>query len=230
LCGTRTRFVKKKFKKISRFAFSQDSLHLTVYQPSDGQIQVIELRSGRITDRIFERNLPPGQVSSLSFHPTTPALVINVHPTYNPDALDRYDRIRLAGASSSVTRPVFGRRRALERAQENSEVQAGRCAVKKERDWTLDRENNLLVDGATGETVHRLDGLVEFRHITISPDGRYAAGIDPQRETLRVRDLDTGKTITHSDARFKANAKLVFSPDSAVLLVRGDPAVLVTAR
>jgi hypothetical protein len=53
------------------------------------------------------------------------------------------------------------------------------------------------------------------------------AGIDHRQKTLRIQDLDTGKVITHSDERLKVNDKLIFSPDSAVLLVRGDPAVLV---
>lgn len=230
-----------------------------------------------------------------------PKLVIKMLPAHNPDALDRYDRVD----SFHVTRPVFGRRRALDHAQrENGEAKARRYTVKKDwgttkildaatkeavystkefvkavhlsqdsqyaliitsKDsqvvklpegkvvhhieaaqhpndhqgyslphtiWILDRENNRLIDGVTGETAHRLDDLAapKFRHITISPDRRFVAGIDHRQETLRIRDLATGKVITHSDERLKVDDKLMFSPDSAVLLARSDPAVLVTAR
>jgi hypothetical protein len=84
----------------------------------------------------------------------------------------------------------------------------------------------------TGETAHRLDDFAapDFRQITISPDRRYVAGIGHLQKVLRIRDLDTGETITHSDERFKANSKLTFSPDSTMLLIRSDPVVLVAAR
>lgn len=299
---TNTFSVRKKFKKVTRFAFSQDSLHLAIYQPPDGRIQVVELESGKVTDSIFERSLPPGRVESLYFHPKEPSLIIKIRPTHNPDALDRYDRMREAGTSSPVIRPVFGRRRALDHVQEgNGEAKTERYTVKKDRGtteildtaakkavygtkefaqavhlsqdgqyaliiaskhsqvvklpegtmvhqieatrhpnnhqgyslphtvWILDRDNNLLIDGATGETAHRLDDLTapQFPRITLSPDRHYVAGIDRQQGILRIRDLDTGGVITHSNEQFKANNKLIFSPDSAVLLVKGDPAVLV---
>jgi hypothetical protein len=67
---------------VTRFAFSRDSLHLAVYQPADGQIQIVELKSDKVTDCI-SKSLPPGMIEFLYFHPTEPALVIKMHPIYN---------------------------------------------------------------------------------------------------------------------------------------------------
>jgi WD40 repeat protein len=286
--------VRKKLNKVTLFEFSQDSLHLAVYQPSNGRIQVIELESGRVTDELYERSLPPGKVESLYFSPKEPSLDIKIRPPLNLDALDRYDRIEESEVSSFVTRPVFGRRRAPEHAQEESgEVKASRYTVKRvwratkihdtstkktvysvkgyvtvhlSQDsqyaliiagkhsqviklpegelvhqieaaqhpnahlgyslphtvWILDRNSNLLIDGVTGETAHRLDDLAapRFPRITLSSDMRYVAGID-QQGTLRIQDLDTDRVITHTSERYKANSTLIFSPDSTVLLVKG---------
>jgi hypothetical protein len=86
--------------------------------------------------------------------------------------------------------------------------------------WVFDRDNNVLIDGVTGEIIHRLDDLASpaFRRLSISPDGRYAAGIDHLR-TLRVRDLSSGDVATHRDERFGTYNQLAFGPDGDVLLV-----------
>lgn len=86
--------------------------------------------------------------------------------------------------------------------------------------WLLDRQNGVLVDGVTGQIVHRLDDLASpgFHRVSLSPKMRYAAGLG-RRQPLRVRDWNTGEVFTHPTEYLGAHPSLVFSPDEGVLLV-----------
>lgn len=304
LWETRSLKLKREIAGETRLgAFSADGQHMAVYQPANGQIQVVEVETGRVVNHFAARSLLTGaepigasgiSVPVLRFHPTRPELFIQIRPTYKySEADDRYERMRQDATVYAVTRQAFGPQ-ILAHTQQvfagssfDGRYQVGTAwgttrvidtatsktvyrtkeyvkAVHFSRDsqyallvtgkhsqvvklpegkpvrqfkparwpndqqgyslprtvWVLDRANNLLLDGLSGDTMHRLDDFAapKFIQISLSPQGRYVAGID-HLQTLRLRDLQTGQVTTQADERFGLRDKLVFSPDEKVLLV-----------